>query len=176
MPVPPAIPRAVSRFWAWYGRHYTFNVTLAATLFVLQIVHLVWLGGEVVAQRASGDPIFQIGGVFRYLLVFVDWTEIPALISATTLYLYELRKGFRWKPVAFLVLLNSQYLHIFWITDELVVRDTIGESTLPGVLAWIAILIDYLEVPVIVDTVRQTASAIRERGLRGLLQGAPVEN
>jgi hypothetical protein len=162
----------ISRFWAWYGRHYTFHVTFAATLFVLQIVHLVWLGGEVVAQRATGDPLFHVGGIFRYLLVFVDWTEIPALISATTLYLYELREGFRWRPALFIVLLNSQYLHIFWITDELVVRDTIGESTLPGWLAWIAILIDYLEVPVIVDTVRKTLSAIHERGLRGVLRNA----
>jgi hypothetical protein len=174
--MPPALLRALSRFWAWYGRHYALNVALAAMLFVLQIVHLVWLGSEVVAQRATGDALFHVGGVFRYVLIFVDWTEIPALISATTLYLYELRTGFRWKPVLFLVLLNSQYLHIFWITDELVVRDTIGESSLPGWLAWIAILIDYLEVPVIIDTVRKTVSEIREKGLREVVQGEPAKS
>jgi hypothetical protein len=174
--MPPAIPRAISRFWEWYGRHYTFHVTLAATLFVLQIIHLVWLGGEVVAHRATGDALFHVEGAAKLLLVLVDWTEIPALLSTSALYLYELRKGFRWKPVAFLILVNSQYLHIFWITDELVVRDTLGQSTLPGWLAWIAILIDYLEVPVIVDTVRRTASSIRAKGLRDVLREKPAES
>ena len=75
----------------------------------------------------------------------MDYTEIPALISVSLVYLNELRKGFAWRPVLFLVLLSSQWLHITWITDEFVVQSSAGSGTsLPIWLAYVAILIDYL--------------------------------
>jgi hypothetical protein len=61
------------------------------------------------------------------------------------------------RAVLYLALLNSQWLHILWITDEIVV-ETIASASLfswIGAVAWVAILIDYLEVPVIVDTLRR---------------------
>ena len=63
--------------------------------------------------------------------------------------------------------LNSQWLHIFWITDEYVAAELGGSSNaaLPGWLAWVAILIDYLELPVIFDTLKRLATAVRERRL-----------
>jgi hypothetical protein len=169
------VRRWVGAFWSWYGRTYTLQITIATALFVLQIAHLIWLGGEVVAQRATGDSLFHVGGAARVVLVFVDWTEIPALISVSLVYLFELRERFSWKSVAALVFLNSQYLHIFWITDELVVRDTVGSSALPSWLAWIAILIDYLEVPVIVDTLRKVVASLRRYGVREVLRGRPAQ-
>lgn len=165
--------RAVLAFWSWYGRHYTLNLTIAATLFALQIVHLVWLGGEVVAERAFGDPLFHIGGPAKYLLVLVDWTEIPAIVSVTVVYLYELRQRFRWRTVGLLGVLNVQYLHIFWITDSLVVRDTAQSSALPNWLAWVAIMIDYLELPVIFDTSRRVIRALRRHGVKVLVHEYP---
>ena len=79
-----------------------------------------------------------------------------SLISTSLLYAFELRKGFRWRPVLYLIFLNTQWLHLFWITDEFVIAQFMGEAQavmLQMWLAWVAIVIDYLELPVIVDTV-----------------------
>lgn len=166
--------RAWSGLWAWYERHYTLNIALAAALFTLQLVHLVWLAGAVVTERLTGVAAFHVGDIVELLLVLVDWTEIPAIVSVSLVYLYELRRGSRWRPILFLVLLNSQYLHIFWITDEVLVRDG-ASSALPGALAWAAIMIDYLELPVVVDTLRKAARSLRGRGFRHALRERPSE-
>jgi hypothetical protein len=155
------------RFWDWYERHYTLNVTLAAALFLLQVAHLVWLTGQVVIARLTGDPLFVLEGVLRWPLVLVDYTEVPALLSVSLVYLNELRREWQWRPLLLLLLLNSQWLHIFWITDEFVVStsEQSSSSALPSWLAWVAILIDYLELPVMADTARRAVVALRERGL-----------
>jgi hypothetical protein len=50
-------------------------------------------------------------------------------------------------------LLVVQVFHIFWITDDVVYASFFESSfvEIPPVLAWIAILIDYLELPVMAD-------------------------
>lgn len=150
-------------FFEWYERHYRLNISIAAGLFLLQIVHLLWLTLDPLATKGLGEPIYDLESAFRWVIVLIDYTEIPALVSVSLVYVNELRKGFNWKSVAYLVFLNSQWLHIFWITDEFVVGTTEGAaSTLPVWLAWVAILIDYLELPVIVDTLRKMAAATRE--------------
>ena len=145
-----------NRFWGWYERHYLLNLAGASLLFTLQITHLVWMGADPVASRLEGAPLFSLHGLLQWLIVAVDYTEIPALIAVSLVYVNELRRGFAWRPLLFLVFLNSQWLHIFWITDEYV-----ADGTLPAGLAWVAILIDYLELPVIFDTLRRLALAIR---------------
>jgi hypothetical protein len=153
-------------FWEWYERHYLLNVTLAAVLFLLQLVHLYWLGADPISQRLTDESLFSPSGLLQYLIVVVDYTEIPALIAVSLLYVNELRRGFSWRPLVLLLLLNSQWLHIFWITDEYVSNALAGEAaatSLPAWLAWVAILIDYLELPVIYDTLKRLALAIRER-------------
>ena len=62
------------------------------------------------------------------------------------------------KAWLFLLLLNSQWLHLFWITDEIVLETFTGQALfpIPVWLAWIAISIDYLELPVMYDTVTKT--------------------
>jgi hypothetical protein len=161
-------PRA---FWAWYERHYALNVGLAALLFALQLVHLAWLTGDVVLRRLSGEGYLSFDGPFRFLILAVDYTEIPALIGTSLIYLNDLRKGWSTRSALFLLFLNSQWLHIFWITDEFVVAEFGGEgSGIPAWLAWIAILIDYLELPVIVDTFRRLGAALRERQLGTFLR------
>lgn len=150
-------------FWRWYERTYTLNVSIALTLFLIQIIHLIWLLGEVVWMRIFGTPLFVFSGLWESAIVLVDYTEIPALISVSFVYLNELRKGFNWTSLMYLVFLNSQWLHLFWITDEFVVTSfNGGGSILPFWLAWAAIGIDYLEVPVMVDTLRKFLRAIRE--------------
>jgi hypothetical protein len=156
------------RFWAWYERHYTLNVTVAATLFLLQVAHLVWLTGQVVVARLTGEALFTLAGTLRWPLVLVDYTEVPALLGVSLVYLNELRRRWDWRPVAMLVLLNSQWLHIFWITDEVVASsfEESSSSALPRWLAWVAILIDYLEVPVMVDTAWRAIEVVRREGFR----------
>jgi hypothetical protein len=149
------------------------NITVAALLFLLQLVHLYWLTADVVAQRLVGESYFSPAGWLYAGILIVDYTEIPALISVSLVYVNELRKGFTWKPVLFLFFLNSQWLHIFWITDEFIVSElTSGEAgtALPVWLAWVAIGIDYLELPVIVDTMKKFVAALRERRVSDFLR------
>lgn len=155
-----------NRFFAWYERHYTLNIAVAAGLFVLQLIHLYWLTAHVVMLRLIDRSFFNPSGAVEAAILIVDYTEIPALLGVSLIYINELRKQWSWKPILFLIFLNSQWLHIFWITDEFVVNQFTGAgavSSLPAWLAWIAILIDYLELPVIYDTLRKAAGSIRER-------------
>lgn len=154
------------KFWAWYERHYVVNVGIAAFLFLLQVIHLFWLGGEVVVDRLMGEALFTLSGVWKIFILLVDYTEIPALVSVSLVYINDLRKGFAWKPLLYLIFLNSQWLHLFWITDEFVIDTFTGSgkgTVLPAWLAWVAIGIDYLELPVIVETFIKFGKAIKER-------------
>ena len=132
---------------------------------LLQIFHLVWLFAEVVWMKLSGTPLFSLHGMPKLIMVLVDYTEIPALISASLIYVNELRKSFSFKSLLFLVFLNSQWLHLFWITDEFVMAVFIQGTAIimPVWLAWVAILIDYLEVPVIYDTVKKFIVSLRRK-------------
>jgi hypothetical protein len=161
-------------FWAWYERNYVLNVSLASLLFLLQIAHLTWLGADPIATRLTDHSVFSLHGVLQYLIWFADYSEIPALLVVSLLYVNELRRGFSWQALLYLLFLNSQWLHIFWITDEYVAAELGGggsAATLPGWLAWVAILIDYLELPVIFDTLKRLATAVRERRLPATARG-----
>lgn len=152
------------KFFAWYERYYVWNAAIALTLFLWQLVHLYWLGADVIADKLFGVRYFNVTPFWQYLLIIVDYTEIPAIIATTLFYINELRKTFSWRIVALLILLNSQWLHLFWITDEFVVSALRNspETILPVWLAWFAILIDYLEIPVIIDVLRRFLQAIRQ--------------
>ncbi len=158
--------RALQTFFDWYERHYTLNIAIAALLFVLQLVHLYWLSADVIAQRLVRESYFSPDGLFYYAILIIDYTEVPALLSVSLIYINELRKGWSWKAFVFLLFLNSQWLHIFWITDEFVTSEFSGADAgtgLPAWLAWIAILIDYLELPVIYDTLKKFVVSVREQ-------------
>lgn len=145
------------KFWAWYERHLTLNIAFAAFLFSWQVLHLVWLFGDVIVPRLFGFSLFSLSGIHEKVIIVVDYTEIPALVSTGLIYVNNLRKKYDFKSLLFLVLLGSQIFHIFWITDEFVISTFTngGEFVnIPPFLAWIAILIDYLEVPVMYETFR----------------------
>lgn len=151
----------IARFWAWYESNYKLNVSIAALLFGLQLVHLVWLTLDVAAFKMTGNTYFPQWNVLESALIIVDWFEIPALISVSLLYINEFRKKGGVKPIMFLAFLNSQWIHILWITDEFVVGKFSGVGlNWPIWLAWVAIAIDYLELPVIFDTLRRLFKAI----------------
>lgn len=154
----PKVRAAVSRFWNWYEKFYAVNIAVAAFLFTLQILHLWWLTVEVVLPKIAGHSTILAGQVSELLLVFVDYTEIPALITVSLVYIDSLRRRQSFKDWLYLIFVNVQWFHIFWITDEVVLNVLAGTgifSSWPPLLAWLAIFIDYLELPVIFETLKR---------------------
>lgn len=159
----------VNKFFAWYNKYYLVNVSIAAFLFALQLVHLYWLAADVIAVKLTGQSFLPLSGILQWLILVVDYTEIPALITTSLVYVNELRQKFNWKSALFIFLLLSQFLHIFWITDEFVVEQFAGaakDTILPAWAAWVAILIDYGEVPVIIDTLKKVWDEVKKGNLK----------
>lgn len=153
--------KLVKKFFDWYQRFYTLNVGLASLLFVWQLVHLLWLFFHVIWVKLFGYSLIDFSGFLNYLIMVVDYTEIPALITTSLIYINDFRKTKAFRNFVFLFLLNIQWLHLFWITDEFVISQFSGEETiLPIWLAWIAILIDYLELTVMFDTLKRFLKAV----------------
>ncbi|MEX2552806.1 MAG: hypothetical protein WD627_07400 [Actinomycetota bacterium] len=117
---------------------------LSALLFLTQIVHLVWMTTYVVPVKIWGISLWSPP---EAPLAFADYLEIPAIVTTSILYL-------RTRDWKMLFLVNVQLLHIYWITDEII----LNRNTLNPILAWMAIMIDYLEIPVIIDTSRRFLS------------------
>lgn len=144
------------KFITWYEKNRRIHVAISAGLFTTQIVHLVWLTGNAVTPRLFDVQFFGLEGAAQIIIAVVDYLEIPAIVSTSLLYILDLRRGLVWKNLLMLFFINSQWLHLFWITDEVVVATlTDTAQTWPVLLAWVAIAIDYLELPVIYDTLRQ---------------------
>jgi hypothetical protein len=152
------------KFWDWYQKHLRINVSITAFLFVLQLFHLYWLFTEVVLERLTGKSYFLLDSVWGQFSIFFDYTEIPALITATVLYMHKLRQKFSYRSLLYLFLINTQWLHMLWITDEYVIDNIAGHDVIAWAkaLAWVAILIDFLELPVIYDTIKQTIAEWRK--------------
>ena len=114
---------------------------LSAFLFLTQVVHLVWMSTYVVPTKLWGAALWSPP---EAPLALADYLELPAILTTSILYL----RTRSWKM---LFLVNVQLLHIFWITDEII----LNRNTLSPLLAWPAIFIDYLEIPVIIDTTKK---------------------
>lgn len=159
----------LDKFWAWYNKHYLFALTATTFLFLLQMFHLYWLFTDVVLARLTGHSYFVFPPFWGALSTILDYTEIPALISTSLVYTNQLRKSASgrvdWRPVRYLIALNIQWLHLFWITDQVVVERFAGHAEIfhwSNIVAWVAILIDYAELPVMYDTAKQTISEIKK--------------
>ena len=111
-----------NKFWAWYERHYKLNLAIATFLFALQLFHLYWLFTDVVIVKLTGESYFGLARIWGVISVFIDYSEIPAIISTNILYLHLIRQKFSYKYLWLLFALNIQWLHLFWITDEIVVE------------------------------------------------------
>jgi hypothetical protein len=147
----------ILNFWT---RYENLNLKITFVLISLQILHLYWLTADVVLQRLLGHSYFGLPRELLPLFIIVDYVEIPALVSGITFYLFSISKGGpdSRKNVIFLVLLGIQVVHIFWITDEIVYQSLLGNDLIkiPVYFAWVAILIDYLEIPVMIDLFYKT--------------------
>ena len=155
------VSAAVQKIIGFWHRYENLNLKIAFALISLQLIHLYWLTADVVIARLTGTMGgLSEGGPIFVLFVIIDYIEIPALLAGLTYYslnVYQ-RQDAR-KNAMFLVLLAVQVFHIFWITDEVVYDTFFDPSTsveIPYYAAWVAILIDYLELPVIADLFYRT--------------------
>ena len=151
--------KVLDRISKFYQKYENLGLKITFFLISLQVIHLYWLASDVVMQKLVGHNFFILPQVPVPLLVAIDYLEIPALFSGIVFYLVMLHRRDRHplKNVLFLSLLAVQVLHMFWITDEVVYGAlfNVVPIALPIWLVWIAILIDYLELPVIFDLFRK---------------------
>ncbi|HEX6294911.1 MAG TPA: hypothetical protein VFZ46_07125 [Nitrososphaeraceae archaeon] len=141
-------------------QYQNLNLKISFLLISLQLLHLYWLTTDVVLYRITGTDYFVQASGFVLLFIIIDYIEIPALVSGITYYFFNLiynKKEKRIKNIIFLILLAIQSIHIFWITDDIVYSTFVGADLIeiPEYLVWIAILIDYLELPVIYDLLKR---------------------
>ena len=156
----------LNKFWSWYEKRYAVIAPVTAALFLLQLVHLYWMTTSIVMLKALGHPFWGPGAFWDTLIALVDYTEIPAIVSSSIFYVYQYKKeeAARWRSILFLFLINSQWLHLFWITDEVIYAQFTGESLvkIPLWLSWTAISLDYLELPVMYDTIKKAIISLRK--------------
>ena len=152
-----------TRIINFYLRYQNINLKISFILISLQLLHLYWLTTDVVIYRLTGIDYFIELSDFILLFIIIDYIEIPALVSGIIYYFFALiydkkEKEKRIKNTVLLILLAVQSIHIFWITDEIVYSTFVGSDLIymPEYFAWIAILIDYLELPVIYDLLKRT--------------------
>jgi hypothetical protein len=123
---------------------------------------------NIVLFKAFGYSFWDPGHFWNTIIAFVDYTEIPAIISSSIFYIHQYRKdaSAHFRSILFLVLINSQWVHLFWITDEIIYAQIAGTAliALPVWLSWIAISTDYLELPVMYDTIKKAIFSFRVRG------------
>ncbi len=160
------LPKLVHKLLRWYDQYDDFNVVFAAFLFSIQVVHLAWLTTNVVLPRIFGLTPFMVSYLFDTVIAVVDYTEIPAILATSLIYLRSYRRKPNNKDAFYLFFLNIQWLHMFWITDEVVIK-VFGYSSVIGgwnnIAAWLAISIDYLELPVIFETLKRAAKILAKK-------------
>ena len=154
------------KFWEWYEKNYRIIAPITAILFSLQLAHLYWMTTNIALFRAFGHPFWDPGHFWNTVIALVDYTEIPAIITSSIFYIHQFRMDIeqRWRSVLFLLLINSQWIHLFWITDEVIYEQIAGTALvlMPVWLSWIAISIDYLELPVMYDTIKKSIISLRK--------------
>src|SRR3989344_4309144 len=91
------------RFFAWYKRNYKLNLYITAFLLIWQLVHLYWMGTNVVALRLLGYELWNVGRMGNIIISLVDYTEIPALVLGSLFYINEFQKGFKKRSILLLI-------------------------------------------------------------------------
>lgn len=150
----------VQKLVGFWRRYENLNLKIAFVLISLQLVHLYWLTADVVVKRITGESALSVSGPLLAFFIVIDYIEIPALVAGVTYYLLNIYKRERSvKNALLLTMLAVQVFHIFWITDDVVYDTFFGSPSaveIPYYAAWVAILIDYLELPVIADLFYRT--------------------
>jgi hypothetical protein len=154
----------VQKLVGFWRRYENLNLKIAFVLISLQLIHLYWLTADVVIKRITGESVLGIpqGSPLFIFLIIIDYVEIPALVAGLTYYALSIYKHEKnsIKNSLLLSMLAIQVFHIFWITDEVVYDSFFGSPAgsveIPYYAVWVAILIDYLELPVIFDLFYRT--------------------
>lgn len=144
----------LKRIARFYESYETLGLKITLLLISLQVVHLYWLSTTVVIKRLFAENFFAFPQIPTILFVSIDYLEIPALFAGMVFYGLKIYKGEQVKRNAlFFALLASQIFHMFWITDDVVYGTLFNTMpvAIPPLLAWAAIFVDYLELPVIGD-------------------------
>jgi hypothetical protein len=157
------VSNALQKLIGFWHRYENLSLKIAFVLISLQLIHLYWLTADVVVKRITGESALglQPSGPLLAFFIVIDYIEVPGLGAGLTYYalsIYKHEKGST-KNALLLAMLAVQVFHIFWITDEVVYEAFFGSSSaveIPYYAAWIAILIDYLELPVIGDLFYRT--------------------
>ncbi|MBX4187035.1 MAG: hypothetical protein KW802_02110 [Candidatus Doudnabacteria bacterium] len=148
----------LNKFWEWYNRRYLVALSVTTFLFLLQLFHLYWLFTDVILLKLAHRSYFAFPPIWGAVSTVLDYTEIPALISTSLVYINQMRLTGHRKNLWYLLALNIQWLHLFWITDQVVIEH-LGQHSFfhwANLVAWVAILIDYAELPVMYDTAKKT--------------------
>lgn len=141
----------INGFWQWYNRHLFINTLFTFVLLSLQLIHLYWLTANVVSIKMFGANFLPVGQIAQTLIVFVDYLEIPEIITTNIFYFNKSLQKL-WPNILFIFFINLQLLHLFWITDEFVLGVLQEyQISMPEAIVWVAIIIDYLEIPIIVN-------------------------
>jgi hypothetical protein len=154
----------VRKLVGFWHRYENLNLKIAFVLISLQLIHLYWLTADVVIQRITGESVLGVpqGSPLFIFFIIIDYVEIPALAAGLTYYALSIYKHEKnsIKNILLLSMLAIQVFHIFWITDEVVYESFFGSPSgsieIPYYAVWVAILIDYLELPVIFDLFYRT--------------------
>lgn len=150
----------VQKMVGFWQKYENLNLKVAFFLVSLQLIHLYWLTSDVVVKRIAGESIFAVPVTGPTLLLFIviDYIEVPALVAGLAYYSLNLYQHKGARNSLFLAMLVAQVFHIFWITDEVVYGAFFEQSAIgiPYYAAWVAILIDYLELPVMADLFYRT--------------------
>jgi hypothetical protein len=154
----------VQKLVGFWHRYENLNLKIAFVLISLQLIHLYWLTADVVIQRITGESVLGVpqGSPLFIFFIIIDYVEIPALVAGLTYYALSIYKHEKnsIKNSLLLSMLAIQVFHIFWITDEVVYESFFGSPSgsveIPYYAVWVAILIDYLELPVIFDLFYRT--------------------
>ncbi|MEK9182695.1 MAG: hypothetical protein AAB809_01305 [Patescibacteria group bacterium] len=156
----------LNKFWKWYDDKYKVFAPLTALLFLSQLVHLYWMTTHIIHLRVFGHVFWAPSALWNTVIAFVDYAEIPAIITSSILYIHQYikDKNLKWRSILFLFFINSQWLHLFWITDEVIYAQFTGTAlvAIPAWLSWIAISIDYLELPIVYDTIKKAILSLRK--------------
>lgn len=133
--------RQISNF---YQRWERLGLKVTFILVSLQVIHLFWLTTFVILNMP--ELTLYIPPI---LFVMIDYLELPAIFSGTIFYLLSLHLHKNKKDLLYVGLLLIQIIHIVWITDTFIYMAFNFNQMI--YLAWFAIAIDFLEVPVIWD-------------------------
>ncbi len=111
-----------------------------------QIIHLIWL------TYVATIPYFLFQEIWHlpenFIFAAIDYLEIPALILTSLFYIVNLSK----KNILLLGAIFIQFIHIAWITDTFILENAHDI----GLAIYIVILIDYSEIPVIIDFIKKS--------------------